>query len=135
MRRRPPRSTRTDTLFPYTTLFRSVARVSAAHPGWGNAGTPSAPARRPTDTAAPRVARVSAAHPGRGNAGAPGALRLPGLQITTFATPAARRQRVAWTAFHRDFRLAPHPTVRSTRNRPSAGRALGRAWGRARVSQ
>src|SRR3546814_13395468 len=27
MIRRPPRSTRTDTLFPYTTLFRSVKRV------------------------------------------------------------------------------------------------------------
>src|SRR3546814_16041907 len=27
MIRRPPRSTRTDTLFPYTTLFRSVLRV------------------------------------------------------------------------------------------------------------
>src|SRR3546814_9209362 len=27
MIRRPPRSTRTDTLFPYTTLFRSVPRV------------------------------------------------------------------------------------------------------------
>src|SRR3546814_9714660 len=26
MRRRPPRSTRTDTLFPYTTLFRSDRR-------------------------------------------------------------------------------------------------------------
>src|SRR3546814_3895533 len=26
MLRRPPRSTRTDTLFPYTTLFRSVGR-------------------------------------------------------------------------------------------------------------
>src|SRR3546814_5113443 len=26
MRRRPPRSTRTDTLFPYTTLFRSHGR-------------------------------------------------------------------------------------------------------------
>src|SRR3546814_9901396 len=26
MRRRPPRSTRTDTLFPYTTLFRSKPR-------------------------------------------------------------------------------------------------------------
>src|SRR3546814_3623749 len=26
MLRRPPRSTRTDTLFPYTTLFRSPAR-------------------------------------------------------------------------------------------------------------
>src|SRR3546814_17025440 len=34
MIRRPPRSTRTDTLFPYTTLFRSgaaVARGSARH--------------------------------------------------------------------------------------------------------
>src|SRR3546814_11141020 len=31
MRRRPPRSTRTDTLFPYTTLFRSylVGKVVA----------------------------------------------------------------------------------------------------------
>src|SRR3546814_16832272 len=27
MERRPPRSTRTDTLLPYTTLFRSLARV------------------------------------------------------------------------------------------------------------
>src|SRR3546814_12468555 len=30
MIRRPPRSTRTDTLFPYTTLFRSHANVRAA---------------------------------------------------------------------------------------------------------
>src|SRR3546814_13371429 len=30
MIRRPPRSTRTDTLFPYTTLFRSVAQPVAA---------------------------------------------------------------------------------------------------------
>src|SRR3546814_15323241 len=29
MRRRPPRSTRTDTLFPYTTLFRSGDRDKA----------------------------------------------------------------------------------------------------------
>src|SRR3546814_16834355 len=32
MIRRPPRSTRTDTLFPYTTLFRSC-REHAAFPG------------------------------------------------------------------------------------------------------
>src|SRR3546814_6553304 len=31
MRRRPPRSTRTDTLFPYTTLFRSLRQ----RPGGG----------------------------------------------------------------------------------------------------
>src|SRR3546814_4916114 len=30
MIRRPPRSTRTDTLFPYTTLFRSVNLASSA---------------------------------------------------------------------------------------------------------
>src|SRR3546814_5213699 len=31
MIRRPPRSTRTDTLFPYTTLFRSVLRRAHHH--------------------------------------------------------------------------------------------------------
>src|SRR3546814_7011956 len=31
MIRRPPRSTRTDTLFPYTTLFRSPAKVGQYH--------------------------------------------------------------------------------------------------------
>src|SRR3546814_2370028 len=30
MIRRPPRSTRTDTLFPYTTLFRSLVRTGDA---------------------------------------------------------------------------------------------------------
>src|SRR3546814_10335689 len=34
MIRRPPRSTRTDTLFPYTTLFRSDRRSA----GWCHAG-------------------------------------------------------------------------------------------------
>src|SRR3546814_13074606 len=40
MIRRPPRSTRTDTLFPYTTLFRSFAMLTmargrqAATQGW-----------------------------------------------------------------------------------------------------
>src|SRR3546814_1397474 len=33
MIRRPPRSTRTDTLFPYTTLFRSHDAVADGHAG------------------------------------------------------------------------------------------------------
>src|SRR3546814_9636733 len=33
MIRRPPRSTRTDTLFPYTTLFRSAWRVLGCRDG------------------------------------------------------------------------------------------------------
>src|SRR3546814_9694344 len=32
MRRRPPRPTRTDTLFPYTTLFRSAEQVARRPP-------------------------------------------------------------------------------------------------------
>src|SRR3546814_5285709 len=31
MIRRPPRSTRTDTLFPYTTLFRSLGQRAGSH--------------------------------------------------------------------------------------------------------
>src|SRR3546814_7194613 len=34
MIRRPPRSTRTDTLFPYTTLFRSRAGAGRRSPSW-----------------------------------------------------------------------------------------------------
>src|SRR3546814_16541943 len=37
MRRRPPRSTRTDTLFPYTTLFRSDDGFALAHRPVGDA--------------------------------------------------------------------------------------------------
>src|SRR3546814_2655337 len=33
MIRRPPRSTRTDTLFPYTTLFRSTRLAALGHAG------------------------------------------------------------------------------------------------------
>src|SRR3546814_9677966 len=37
MIRRPPRSTRTDTLFPYTTLFRSFPALERVH--FTNSGT------------------------------------------------------------------------------------------------
>src|SRR3546814_11706118 len=38
MIRRPPRSTRTDTLFPYTTLFRSLDDLVPAHHAAGAVG-------------------------------------------------------------------------------------------------
>src|SRR3546814_13626695 len=44
MIRRPPRSTRTDTLFPYTTLFRSTPVAAAQRvegEAWGEAGESS----------------------------------------------------------------------------------------------
>src|SRR3546814_13959416 len=51
--RRPPRSTRTDTLFPYTTLFRSIRGLVAGpagrripvHAGWPCAHGQLAPRR------------------------------------------------------------------------------------------
>src|SRR3546814_20703098 len=47
MIRRPPRSTRTDTLFPYTTLFRSCCcrRRSRSRAGWSSTGTGRWPRR------------------------------------------------------------------------------------------
>src|SRR3546814_7932703 len=39
MRRRPPRSTRTDTLFPYTTLFRSKRDDECADAGYDHCGS------------------------------------------------------------------------------------------------
>src|SRR3546814_13682893 len=53
MIRRPPRSTRTDTLFPYPTLFRSPAsRAIAAAPDTPAASVP-APAAAPDVQATP----------------------------------------------------------------------------------
>src|SRR3546814_18689446 len=48
MIRRPPRSTRTDTLFPYTTLFRSRARlfIQGQASAFNNAGQIWAPRYR-----------------------------------------------------------------------------------------
>src|SRR3546814_1426763 len=67
MRRRPPMSTRTDTLFPYTTLFRSrlyrSARAAQGQTARG-LGTPAAdavprdPVRRRRRSAAPEVRRL-----------------------------------------------------------------------------
>src|SRR3546814_2617716 len=54
MIRRPPRSTRTDTLFPYTTLFRSHVFSSSRTPGRCRARERRlAPARRGGARAAP----------------------------------------------------------------------------------
>src|SRR3546814_5862836 len=64
MIRRPPRSTRTDTLFPYTTLFRSQPAKLARH------GTRT-----------------------RGNAMNEGRLRHAGLQFTTSVRRKNRRMR------------------------------------------
>src|SRR3546814_7196625 len=50
MIRRPPRSTRTDTLFPYTTLFRSCERIAQASAAAASPiGPPMIQIRRPRE--------------------------------------------------------------------------------------
>src|SRR3546814_9877518 len=61
MIRRPPKSTRTDTLFPYTTLFRSpiarrTARIEAVPAGGDDAGCDRIPAARQCGLRAARPA-------------------------------------------------------------------------------
>src|SRR3546814_6504282 len=53
MIRRPPRSTRTDTLFPYTTLFRSHGGRGARRRPGGGRGCPRPGARHGEVQAAP----------------------------------------------------------------------------------
>src|SRR3546814_7967792 len=59
MIRRPPRSTRTDTLFPYTTLFRSYARASTnpIYPQGYRAKHPSGSPKMPDRCAGPNSLR------------------------------------------------------------------------------
>src|SRR3546814_9811504 len=56
MIRRPPRSTRTDTLFPYTTLFRSTATSATrcCSSRTANCCSSRASSSRPSPTAKPR---------------------------------------------------------------------------------
>src|SRR3546814_1211739 len=49
MIRRPPRSTRTDTLFPYTTLFRSPAQLEQGLAAQKRAQEQSVGLQRPAD--------------------------------------------------------------------------------------
>src|SRR3546814_18957810 len=70
MIRRPPRSTRTDTLFPYTTLVRSQPQARRVDDGRGShQGTPEIKARRLYHKTRPSHAgtkQLGAAHPARG---------------------------------------------------------------------
>src|SRR3546814_3490180 len=70
MRRRPPRSTRTDTLFPYTTLFRSRRRKR--HPRFrgddgGSNPNSSCSSRETADKEHRRLGLVIVRHPSLGD--------------------------------------------------------------------
>src|SRR3546814_5995070 len=61
MIRPPPRSTRTDTLFPYTTLFRSLGHRAAS----ARSGPPLARSKRPQFQNRGRIHDIQGRYPGR----------------------------------------------------------------------
>src|SRR3546814_4789661 len=66
MIRRPPRSTRTDTLFPYTTLFRSHASLPSVRRGRAPSRAPSRidhPAGHRSEASRAALAREEVASP------------------------------------------------------------------------
>src|SRR3546814_4031633 len=115
MNRRPPRATRTDTLFPYTTLFRSVLR--SRRPGRG------LPGRRPAPLG---PAQRRAAFPaGRRGMNARTAMGATATGIATIETLRHRLQPVpALASVPRDYTAARmgdfqlNPNFRPTRSGP-----------------
>src|SRR3546814_8416435 len=82
MIRRPPRSTRTDTLFPYTTLFRSLGGLGDP----GAAGEMGHP-RAPVGGGRRHVASVASATAAASPAGFSSAIEWPASATTGTATP------------------------------------------------
>src|SRR3546814_487072 len=113
MIRRPPRSTRTDTLFPYTTLFRFVGRQYRRHLA----------ARRALDALPGRRPLCGARRPGHGGAGlarhrrCAGPARVPAQVKTMTSRPMVLAAGALFAlfattpAFARDAQRAPEPNT------------------------
>src|SRR3546814_13419940 len=123
MRRRPPRSTRTDTLFPYTTLFRSraAARIGAAIEGEGLAAR-CAPRRAEDAELAPtRAAKAVIGLGHRPAAGAARRQRPPHSPAAHARYPpqaphaplSPKRRRIASAAVPRPAIFPTHPPTRT----------------------
>src|SRR3546814_9723920 len=119
MIRRPPRSTRTDTLFPYTTLFRSLRLegppgrrgvLASARRRGASGGRPPAPGRHPRFGCSARRRR-----PDRGRTRA----RLG----VDHGDPRGRRRRTA--PARPDRRPDRRPPLRGARQRPRPCRETG----------
>src|SRR3546814_13381697 len=106
--RRPPRSTRTDTLFPYTTLFRSTGRRA---PGT-TASTWITIARRDDDGSARDPFRISSYLRNRGHLDAPAETDMTVQTILAFRVPRKVRDRLNAQAARRG---SPAPYRREER--------------------
>src|SRR3546814_2366478 len=118
MIRRPPRSTRTDTLFPYTTLFRSCQQALARSQSClrSNASTPSR--RKSTATVSPSSARASASNVAR--SGGWGA--APQERSEEHTSELQSLMRISYAVFCWKKKKHKTKTKKSTREQPTTER-------------
>src|SRR3546814_12660647 len=123
MIRRPPRSTRTDTLFPYTTLFRSLAHARrTARRGPGDPGADGHGGQGAADGRHAGAGAGARRQHGRGVQGAAGV----GLEAGHLPPRAAAPRRVALGTLrrrgraHRPHRQGPRARRRRAGNRTHA---------------
>src|SRR3546814_16238193 len=104
MIRRPPRSTRTDTLFPYTTLFRSWVKISQRLSSTRRASM------LPTAHWLPKRSAISAMSSGRATAA---------LLTATLSAPARSSERASSAL------RTPPPTVNGMKQTSQVRAAMG----------
>src|SRR3546814_18628164 len=120
MLRRPPRSTRTDTLFPYTTLFRSLAvptgcanRARSAISDWISRSMPSICARTASRSGIAALPPALAARLPAGFFGADVFVVLRGRFIDSLFCRSELGRELAFEYVHEHLLRAPsrHPRV------------------------
>src|SRR3546814_1305617 len=99
MIRRPPRSTRTDTLFPYTTLFRSARAVQRAGRGTADRPRPVAYPQRPRNDGARSEEHTS---------------ELQSLMRISYAVFCLKKKTKTPTQQHRHHKATPLTSVQMT---------------------
>src|SRR3546814_6394535 len=108
MIRRPPRSTRTDTLFPYTTLFRSIElRICTANEGKCASGIEPPPTSATVGTTSichsggstPSSCRFKSSAVARSEAGAAASILSTGIRSEEHTSELQSLMRISYAVF------------------------------------
>src|SRR3546814_4791651 len=131
MIRRPPRSTRTDTLFPYTTLFRSPSQCSSRPMRRSGAAPASRPGQEGVDPAKPHGFPAATDYDRRRNRAGAAAPRIVLTSLPETGMPI--NNRIAdfhdeMTEWRRDFHANPEIGLEEFRTSAVVAEKL-QTWG------
>src|SRR3546814_10476014 len=111
MIRRPPRSTRTDTLFPYTTLFRSAAGAADG----GLCGAPERAGLRPGEHGGDGAVHGGIRRPPLGGG------RAGGGRSEEHTSELQSLMRISYAVFCLKKKTENLPPIRANLNKPTIG--------------